>query len=192
MEPEELHEARTNPEFLNYLDVKEKEVKESKDISGLYELLDTLLVLDIDEERVHNVYQEILKIAFDNIEDRLKNEKKLSLNDDDIYFIRSFYEHAIEKWSMGNFKGAKELFFILTQICEDEILVEALNVHLIACALESEMDEYYDENVAEDQTYTEEKYGYFILDFTFDKKEYLEKNIDLLQKQFEELSHLLN
>ena len=192
MEPEELHEARTNPEFLDYLDVKEKEVKESKDISGLYELLDTLLVLDIDEERVHNVYQEILKIAFDNIEDRLKNEKKLSLNDDDIYFIRSFYEHAIEKWSMGNFKGAKELFFILTQICEDEILVEALNVHLIACALESEMDEYYDENVAEDQTYTEEKYGYFILDFTFDKKEYLEKNIDLLQKQFEELSHLLN
>lgn len=192
MKPEELHEARTNPDFLEYLEVKEKEVMESRDIAGLYELLDSLLVLDLDEERVHNVYQEILKVAFDNIETRLKDEKKLSLDDDDIYFIRSFYEHAIEKWSMGNFKGAKELFFILTQICEDEFLVEALNVHLIACAKQSDMDEYYDENVAEEQTYTEEKYGYFILDFNFDKKEYLNNNLKLLQEQFEELKHLLN
>ncbi|BFU77884.1 hypothetical protein ALC152_10990 [Arcobacter sp. 15-2] len=192
MKPEELHEARTNPDFLEYLEVKEKEVMESRDIAGLYELLDSLLVLDLDEERVHNVYQEILKVAFDNIETRLKDEKKLSLDDDDIYFIRSFYEHAIEKWSMGNFKGAKELFFILTQICEDEFLVEALNVHLIACAKQSDMDEYYDKNVAEEQTYTEEKYGYFILDFNFDKKEYLNNNLKLLQEQFEELKHLLN
>lgn len=192
MKPEELHEARTNPDFLEYLEVKEKEVMESRDIAGLYELLDSLLVLDLDEERVHNVYQEILKVAFDNIETRLKDEKKLSLDDDDIYFIRSFYEHAIEKWSMGNFKGAKELFFILTQICEDEFLVEALNVHLIACAKQSDMDEYYDENVADEQTYAEEKYGYFILDFNFDKKEYLNNNLKLLQKQFEELKHLLN
>ncbi len=192
MKPEELHEARTNPDFLEYLEVKEKEVMESRDIAGLYELLDSLLVLDLDEERVHNVYQEILKVAFDNIETRLKDEKKLSLDDDDIYFIRSFYEHAIEKWSMGNFKGAKELFFILTQICEDEFLVEALNIHLIACAKQSDMDQYYDENVAEEQTYTEEKYGYFILDFNFDKKEYLNSNLKLLQEQFEELKHLLN
>ena len=77
MEPEELHEARTNPDFLEYLNVREKEVMESKSISGLYEVLDSLLVLDIDEERVHKVYQEILKVSFDNIEDRLKDEKKI-------------------------------------------------------------------------------------------------------------------
>jgi len=191
MKPEELHEARTNPDFLEYLNVREKEVIESKSISGLYEVLDTLLVLDIDEERVHNVYQEILKVSFDQIEERLKSENKLSLNSDDIYFIRSFYEHAIEKWSMGNLKGARELFFILTQICEDELLIEALNVHLIACALDSDMDTYYDENVSQEQNYEDDKYGYFIMNFNFDKKEYLTKHVDLLQKQFEELNHLL-
>tara|TARA_B110000046_G_C13015265_1_gene408403 strand:+ start:2849 stop:3427 length:579 start_codon:yes stop_codon:yes gene_type:complete len=192
MEAKELHEARTNLEFLDYLDVREKEVMESKSISGLYELLDSLLVLDIDEERVHNVYQEILKVSFDTIEDRLKDEKKLSLDNDDIFFIRSFYEHAVEKWSVSNFKGAKELFFILTKICEDELLVEALNVHLIACAKESEMDTFYDKFVSSEQNYTEDKYGYFIIDFKFDKKEYLNKNIDLLQNEFDELNHLLN
>ncbi len=192
MEPSELHEARTNPDFLECLEDLESKALESKSLSGLYQVLDSLLVLDLDEERVHVVYQEILKAAFDGIEERLKEDEKLSLDNDDIFYIRSFYEHAIEKWSMNNAKGAKELFFILTQICEDELLVEALNVHLIACSQDSDMDHFYEENVEHEQSHSEDKYGYFILDFKFDKKEYLNQHIDLLQKEFEELSHLLN
>ena len=192
MEPKELHEARTNPDFLECLEDLEKKALESKSLSVLYQVLDSLLVLDLDEERVHTIYQEILKAAFDGIEDRLKEDAKLSLDNDDIFYIRSFYEHAIEKWSMNNAHGAKELFFILTQICEDELLVEALNVHLIACSLDSDMDHFYEENVEHEQSHSEDKYGYFILDFKFDKKEYLEQHVDLLQKEFEELSHLLN
>jgi len=192
MEPSELDEARTNPDFLDYLEVREKEVMESKSLSGLYEVLDTLLVLDLDEQRVHTIYQEILKVSFDEIEERLKGEDKLSLDNDDIFFIRSFYEHAIEKWSTNNAHGAKELFFILTQICADELLVEALNVHLIACSQDNDMDHFYEENVLHEQSHSEDKYGYFILDFKFDKKEYLKQHSDLLQKEFEELSHLLH
>jgi len=192
MEAKELHEARTNPDFLECLQDLESKALESKNLSELYQVLDSLLVLDLDEERVHNVYQEILKAAFEGIEERLKEDKKLSLDNDDLYFIRSFYEHAIEKWSMNNPNGAKELFFILTQICEDELLVEALNVHLIACSKQSDMDAFYEENVLEEQSHSDDKYGYFILDFTFDKKEYLNQHIDLLQEEFEALNHLLN
>ncbi|PIF03760.1 MAG: hypothetical protein CSA86_04450 [Arcobacter sp.] len=192
MEPNQLEEARKNPDFLECLEDLESKAIESRNLSELYQVLDSLLVLDLDEERVHTIYQEILKVAFDGIEERLKEDKKLSLDNDDIFYIRSFYEHAIEKWSMDNTQGAKELFFILTQICEDELLVETFNVHLIACSLESDMDHFYEENVLEEQSHCEDKYGYFILDFTFDKKEYLNKHIDLLQKEFEALSHLLN
>lgn len=192
MEPNELHEARTNPDFLEYLNVREKEVMESKSLSGLYEVLDTLLVLDLDEERVHTIYQEILKVAFDGIESRLKQKEKLSLDTDDIFYIRSFYEHAIEKWSMGNAKGAKELFFILTQICEDELLVDAMSVHLIACTTQSDMDDFYEKNVLEEQSHSEDKYGYFIIDFVFDTKEYLKNHAELLNTEFKALEHLLN
>ena len=192
MEPSELHEARTNPDFLEYLNVREKEVMESKSLSGLYEVLDTLLVLDLDEERIHTIYQEILKTAFDGIEERLKKEEKLSLDNDDIFYIRSFYEHAIEKWSMGNAKGAKELFFILTQICEDELLVDAMSVHLIACTTQSDMDDFYEKNVLEEQSHSEDKYGYFIIDFVFDTKEYLKNHAELLKAEFKALEHLLN
>ena len=192
MNQDELNNARTNPEFLAYLEVREKEVMESKSISGLYEVLDTLLVLDLDEQRIHKVYEEILKVSFDKIEIRLKDKKKLSLDDDDIYFIRSFYEHAIEKWSLLNFDGAKELFFILTQIVEDQLLVDSINVHLIACAKEFDMDKFYETQVIHDQEQSEDKYGYFIMNYKFDTKEHLEENSKLLQEQFESLKHLLN
>lgn len=192
MNQDELNNARTNLEFLAYLDKREDEVMKTRSISGLYEVLDTLLVLDLDENRIHKVYEEILKISFDKIELRLKDEKKLSLDNDDIYFIRSFYEHAIEKWSLLNYSGAKELFFILTQIVEDQFLVDSINVHLISCAKELDMDKFYETQVIHTQEQSEDKYGYFIMNYKFNIKEYLEKNSKLLQEQFESLKHLLN
>jgi len=192
MNQEELNQARVNPEFLSYLDEKELEVMGSKSISGLYEVLDTLLVLDLDEQRIHKVYEEILKISFDQIEERLKGKNKLSLDNDDIYFIRSFYEHAIEKWSLENYDGAKELFFILTQIVEDERLVDSIAIHLLTCAKNIDMDKFYDNDVVHMEKIEDEKYGYFILDYKFDIKEYLNENSKLLEEQYNSLKHLLN
>ena len=192
MTPEELQEARVNPEFLGFLKEKEAAALESSSISELYEVLDSLLILDLDENRIHKVYGEILKVSFDKIEDRLKDEKKLSLDDDDIYFVRSFYEHAIEKWSLENYDGAKELFFILSQIVEDEKFVDAINVHLLATAANKDMDTFYDKDVEHQNEVDEAKYGYFILDFKFDVKEYLDKNVSKVQEEYEKLKHLLN
>jgi len=192
MNQDELNQARTNPEFLSYLNDKEEQSKESKDIAGLYEVLDTLLVLDLDESRIHKVYEEILKISFDKIEDRLKDETKLSLDNDDIYFIRCFYEHAIEKWSLENFDGAKELFFILTQIVDDEKLVDSIIIHMIACENKKDMDSFYEKDVLQSEKIEDEKYGYFIMDYNFDQKEYLTKNQKIVKEQYENLKHLLN
>ena len=191
MTPNELNEARTNPDFLKYLDEREKEVLKAEDIAGLYEILDTLLVLDLDTKRVDKIYGEILKITFDKIEDRLKIKNKLSLDNDDLYLIRGFYEYAIEKWSLGDFKGAKELFFILTQIVEDNILIDSLNIHLIATANSENIDDF-SKKVDLEKEPSEEKYGYFILAFSFDIKDYLDNNKELLKEQFNQLKSLLN
>lgn len=193
MNQNEMHEARTNPEFLSYLKEKEEEVIKSKSISGLYEVLDTLLVLDLDENRINRVYEEILKCAFEQIEERLQEEKKLTLKNDDIYFIRSFYEHAIEKWSVENYQGAKELFFILTQIVEDEKLCDAIMIHLIACVNETDMESFYDNEVnTQEEIQTEDEYGYFIHNFQFDTKEYLQRHSNIIEEQYQNLKHLLN
>jgi len=192
MNQQELQEARTNPEFLGYLNEKEKEALENQSISELYEVLDSLLILDLGDDRVHKIYSEILKISFDKIEERLKQDTKLDINTDDIYFVRSFYEHAIEKWSMTNFNGAAELFFILTQIIEDKFLIDTINIHLIACSDNVDMDTFYENNVLLDESEeVDEKYGYFITTFKFDTKEYLANNENILNQQFDKLKHLL-
>ncbi|MEA1913702.1 MAG: hypothetical protein U9N30_00160 [Campylobacterota bacterium] len=193
MNQHQLNEARTNPDFLNYLDQTQKDAMETKDIAALYEVLDSLLVLDlIDENRINIVYEEILKIAFDKVEEFIGQNKKLTLKDDALYYIRAFYEHAIEKWSMDNFKGAKELFFILAQIIDDAKLIDALNIHIITCANQIDMDTFYETSVNVDALNTDETYGYFIINFNFETNTFLEQNHKILATQYNELKHLLD
>ena len=113
MTQEELNQARTNPEFLKYLQETQDDAIKTKNISALYEVLDSLLILDLTEEdRVNLVYNQILEIAFEKIEEALKAEKRLGIEGDELYYIRAFYELGIEKWSNEDCSGAKELFFI--------------------------------------------------------------------------------
>jgi hypothetical protein len=188
----DMNQARTNPEFLKFLQEQEDKARDEKNISELYQVLDTLLVLDLDEERIHSVYQEILKIAFETIEERLMDGSKLELDGGDIFFIRSFYEHAIEKWSVENFDGAKELFFILTQIVNDEKLQEAMTIHMIATAKQTDIDSFYDEAIIDDTQLEDEKYGYFITNFSYDQGEYLNSHSELIQEQYQQMKHLIN
>ncbi|MDD2697168.1 MAG: hypothetical protein PHF17_00055 [Arcobacteraceae bacterium] len=191
MTEEELMMARTNPEFLGFLEEKEKNAMESKNISELYEVLDSLLILDLDDERINKVYETILMVAFENVQTKLDNHTKFSLENDDFFYIRAFYEHGIEKWSYGNFQGAKELLFVLSQIVEDELLSEAINVKLLACDKEIDLNSFYESTVMHQQTARDEKYGYFILDFKFDTKNYLQSKAKELEEIHSQLKHLL-
>ncbi len=192
MNMQELDEARKNPDFLVFLQEKENNALKEQSIKDLYEVLDTLLVLNLEEEnRINKVYEEILKIAFNNIEKRIQTNKPLSLDGDDFYYIRSFYEHAIEKWSLENYDGAKELFFILTQIIDDQKLIDAFNLHLVNCAKNIDMDKFFDTLVLENKDDMDEKYGYFITTFKVNPQEYLGANIDILKDEFKKMEHLL-
>jgi hypothetical protein len=191
MTQEELQQARTNPDFLNYLEEKEKDALQSNKIADLYEVLDTLLILDLDEQRIHSVYGKILEVAFNSIEQRLKDEKKLEVKGEDLYLVRAFYEHSIEKWSYGDFNGAKELFFILTNIVDDSLLEDACAIKMLACANNEDMEAFYDTKVAHQEQAKDENYAYFLLDFKFDTKKYLDENGEQLQTIHEELKHLL-
>lgn len=191
MTQEELQEARTNPEFLTYLQEKEDTAIKEDNLSLLYEVLDTLLILDLDEQRIHNVYGKILHVAFEAIEERLKKEEKLDISNDDIFLVRAFYEHSIEKWSHNDFKGAKELFFILTNIVGDKLLQDACAIKMLACSNDEDIEAFYDTKVLHKEEAKDENYAYFLIDFTFDTQKYLDENTDELKKIHKELSPLL-
>jgi hypothetical protein len=186
----DINDARKNPEFLEFLLKQEEKAIEEKNIPELYQVLDSLLILNLDEQRVHTVYQEILKNAFDKVEEKVNQNSKLTLDGDDIFLVRAFYEHAIEKWSIENYDGAKELFFVLSQIIDDEFLEKTVTIHMIATAQKQDIDTFYNNSVAQEQL-EDEKYGYFITNFQFDKDDYLEKNRDLVKDLYDNLKHLV-
>ncbi|MFA9374083.1 hypothetical protein [Poseidonibacter sp.] len=192
MDKKELNEARTNPEFLDYLEETRIKSMAEKNISAMYETLDSMLVLDLDEEKINKLYEEILKTSFENVEVIVNENKRLNLEGDNLLYVRAFYEHAIEKWSYDNFDGAKELIFVLANIIDDNILEQALNVLIIVLSQKQQLDTFYDKEVDFEKESEDEKYGYFIINFNFEKENFINKNSELLAKEYSNLKHLLD
>jgi len=192
MDKKELQEARTNPDFLKYLEQTRKDAIGLKNISAMYEVLDSYLILDLQEDKINDLYENILKVAFEQIEVLVGQNKKLTLEGDELFYIRSFYEHSIEKWSYESYDGAKELLFILTQIVDDEKLMLALNMHLVMCSKQINLDDFYDKYVDNDASNDNEKYGYFIVNYKIDVENFLKENKDVLDTEYENLKHLMD
>ena len=191
MDKEALFQARTNPDFLKYLEEARINSMKAEDIGLMYETLDSMLVLDLDEENVNKMYEQILKTSFSNVEKILENHGKLNLEGDNLLYVRALYEHAIEKWSYDNFDGAKDLIFVLANIIEDENLEKALNILIIFLASKIQLDDFYDTKVDLEVELDDEKYGYFIMNFRFDNQKFLEENKNILEKEYKNLKHLL-
>lgn len=192
MNKDELEQARTNPDFLKYLEESTSKSIEEKNIDLMYETLDSMLILDLDEEKINFLYEEILKLAFENVEKIVQENRKLNLTDEyNLNYVRAFYEHGIEKWSYDNFDGAKELFFVLSNIVEDDKLCEALKVLIVSTSKKNSLDDFYEKQVDFSQSSEDEIYGYFMIDFKFDKNIFLEENKDILETEYKKLNHLL-
>ncbi|AXX88814.1 hypothetical protein CKA55_02965 [Arcobacter suis] len=191
MDKEALFQARTNPDFLKYLEEARINSMKAEDIGLMYETLDSMLVLDLDEENVNKLYEQILKTSFSNVEKILENHGKLNLEGDNLLYVRALYEHAVEKWSYDNFDGAKDLIFVLANIIKDENLEKALNILIIFLASKIQLDDFYDTKVDLEVELDDEKYGYFIMNFRFDNQKFLEENKNILEKEYKNLKHLL-
>ena len=191
MDKEVLFQARTNPDFLKYIEETRINSMKAGDIGLMYETLDSMLVLDLDENDLNELYQEILKTAFSNVEKILNKNEKLTLEGDNLLYVRALYEHAIEKWSHDNFDGAKELIFVIANILEDEVLEKALNILIVFLSSKIQLDDFYDTRVDLEAEVSDEKYGYFIMNFRFDNQEFLNENKDILEKEYKNLKHLL-
>ena len=191
MDKEQLNEARTNPDFLKYLEEARVKSIAEKNINVMYETLDSMLILDLDEEKINKLYEEILKTSFENVEKIVNKNEKLKLENENLLYVRAFYEHAIEKWSYDNFDGAKELVFVLANIIDDESLEKALNILLIVLSTRNQLDFFYDTSVDHEKESSEEKYGYFIMNFKFNIDEFLNDNKETLEKEYKNLKHLL-
>lgn len=190
MTSNELFEARTNPDFLKYLEENRVNSIKEKNISLMYETLDSMLVLNLDEDKINSLYDEILNLSFLKVEEILSKDELLTLKEEQLLYARALYEHAIEKWTNDNLDGAKELFFVMANIIDDEVLKKAIQCLLIFLAKNISFDDFYDNSVNHNAS-NDEKYGYFIVDFSFNVEDLLKENLELLKNLYENLEHLI-
>ena len=191
MTNEELNEARKNPDFLKYLEEARLNSIKSKNIELMYETLDSMLVLDLDEEKINSLYDEILKLAFLSVEKLLNKNEKLDLSEPNIFYIRALYEHEIEKWTNENFAGAKELLFVIANIIEDDTLKNSIDCMIVFLNKELNFDEFYDGFVDIEAINDDEKYGYFLTNFNFEIASFLKENQNILEEEYKKLQHLI-
>jgi hypothetical protein len=183
-----------NDEFIATLKDEEKKALHDKDIVRLYNVLDTLLVLDLDPNKINNIYSRILMLAFEVIEEKIEDKKKIKLDSTiNIYYIRAFYEYAIEQWSNDNFAKAKDVLFMILKVTDDPFLENVFLALFISVSKKESLEDFQVNNLDIDKISDEsdEKYLFFPTNFKEDIREYISKNSATLNKELDKLEKKL-
>ena len=142
---------------------------------------------DWEEEAIDELYQKILELSFDRLANKLTQGEKFDLSDlVDLYSARGVYEHALERWESGDFKGAKELFLVLSFLMPVRYK-ESMLLGAGMCAKKISLERFLEEFV--DQERIDEE-SFFLEHLTPKAKEFLAKNKELIQKELQEMEKL--
>ncbi|WP_456323283.1 hypothetical protein [Hydrogenimonas sp.] len=191
MQTGEFEDLKKNPEFMMELANKEEKAVKAKDIVGMYDVLDTSVMLDLSSERLDRIYTEILQTVFDRLAEKLSAQEFFDIGDKrDLYTMRGIYEHGIERYSDNDFKGAKEIFLILHHTANDETISKAMMPHIAAAASQMKFDDFIDELVDVDNPNQSETYGFFLTNFKPSVEGFMKEKSEVLQGAMNELETL--
>jgi hypothetical protein len=187
----DIEALKKNEEFMANLVLLEEEMNEEKSIQKGYQLLDTLLLVSEDEEKINDVFTFILREAFDRLAEYLSQQKGFDLSkEEELFTARAIYEHAIERYSENDMKGAKELFQVLHYMVDAEQLKDAMMVHAVSVMQGKDFDTFIEKVADTDQYDVDDKLAYFLKNFRIDTAKFLDENRGLVEKAKEELKVL--
>ena len=187
----DIEALKTNKDFLANLVLLEDEMNEQKSIQKGYQLLDTLLLVSEDEDKINDVFTFILKEAFERLAEYLSQQKGFDMSkEEELFTTRAIYEHAIERYSENDMKGAKELFQVLHYMVDESRLKDAMMVHAVSVMKGKDFDSFI-EKIADTSKYDEnDPLAYFLLFFKIDIKRFLDENSKLVNQVEEDLKVL--
>lgn len=187
----DIEELKTNKEFLANLELLKDEMFEQKSLIKGYQLLDSLILIEAEEDRINEVFTFIVNEAFDKLATYLTTKKFFDMNiQEDISTIRAIYEHAIQTYSDNSTKSAKELFLVLNYVIDYPKLQDAMMVHAISVMNGTKFDDFMS-NIADNSKYDEsDPLAYFLTNFQVDINEFYKNNDKYIQKANNELKVL--
>ncbi len=159
MEMPEIHveELKKDPEFLANIKRLEEECKNEESIAKGYQLLDAQLVIEAPEDEINEIFTFIVNTAFDKLAEYLSSHKTFDVQNDieERAVARAIYEHAIQRYSENDKKGAKEMFLVLHHTIDHKGLKDAMMIHACAVMAGNSFDDFIENMV--DVSYIDEQ-----------------------------------
>jgi hypothetical protein len=90
-----------------------------------YKEFDELMNKNGDEDRINELFGEILEKAIEVLNQKSENKEFLEYPEDQ-YVIRALFEYMLELWSEGEYDEAKALGYDLAYMVNDENLKKYL------------------------------------------------------------------
>ncbi|MDD2450741.1 MAG: hypothetical protein PHU67_02380 [Sulfurovum sp.] len=160
-------ELKKDPEFLANIERLEKECRDQQSIAKGYQLLDARLIIESPEEEINEIFTFIVNNAFDKLAEKLTERKSFDMGDvEDIATARAIYEHAIQRYSENDMKGAKEMFLVLNYTMDHAGLKDAMMVHACAVMAGKSFEEFVESMVDMESVDVHDPLAFFIQNFT--------------------------
>lgn len=159
MEMPEIHveELKKDPEFLANIKRLEEECKAEESVAKGYQLLDAQLVIEAPEDEINEIFTFIVNTSFDKLAEYLSGHKNFDVTNDveERAVARAIYEHAIQRYSENDKKGAKEMFLVLYHTIDHKGLKDAMMIHACAVMAGNSFDDFIENMV--DVSYIDEQ-----------------------------------
>ncbi len=169
MKTPEIHaeELKKDPEFLANIKRLEQECKEEESIAKGYQLLDAQLIIEASEDEINEIFTFIVNTAFDRLAEYLSEHKSFDVvnNIEERAIARAIYEHAIQRYSENDKKGAKEMFLVLHHTVNDENLKDAMMIHACAVMAGNSFENFVEEMVDVNDIDPNDPLAFFIQTF---------------------------
>lgn len=186
----EIHveELKKDPEFLANIKRLEEECKVEESVAKGYQLLDAQLIIEAPEEEINEIFTFIVNSAFDRLAEKLTHFEGFDMQDvEDRATARAIYEHAMQRYSENDKKGASEMFLILHYTIAHQGLKEAMMVHTCVVKSGYSFDDFIDNLVDIDGVDEQDPLAFFVQSFSEPTQRLLERFSKEVEEAKEEL-----
>jgi len=148
-----------------------------------YKEFEKLLNKNEDEEKINELFGEILEKAIEVLNKRSENREFLEYPEDK-YVIRALFEYFLELWSEGEFEEAKNLGYDLVYMVNDENLKESFSMFVLGVLERLHIEKFLDIYVIPENE--NDEYEMFFMNFNDEIDELVIKHRDTFKKEFSE------
>jgi len=148
-----------------------------------YKEFDELMNKNGDEDRINELFGEILEKAIEVLNERSEKKEFLEYPADQ-YVIRALFEYMLELWSEGEYEEAKALGYDLAYMVNDENLKEAFSMFVLGLIEKLPIEKFLDIYVNPENE--DDEYEMFFMNFNDEIDELVIKHRDTFKKEFSE------